>query len=97
MNRPKIDASQETARILVDALHAHAKACDEVVSAVAKLESGNPLFWEQLRDDITAAACLIDGYQAGLDLATPHESTGYKLVPAALIPGVFVLEGRAAA
>ena len=33
-------------------------------------------FAELLRE----AACLLDGYQAGLQLATPHPATGYALV-----------------
>lgn len=52
-----------------------------------------------LRDTLQEAACLLDGYQAGLSLATPHPATGYALVtsqqraglldainPAALLP-----------
>lgn len=33
-----------------------------------------------LRETIEEAACMLDGYQAGLDLVTPHRITGYVLV-----------------
>lgn len=33
-----------------------------------------------LRPLLEEAACLLDGYQAGLELSTPHRSTGYVLV-----------------
>lgn len=35
-----------------------------------------------LRDTLEQAAAMLDGYQAGLILATPHPCTGYVLVRA---------------
>lgn len=34
----------------------------------------------ELRTLLEEAACLLDGYQAGLSLVTPHPSSGYALV-----------------
>lgn len=34
-----------------------------------------------LRDTLQEAACLLNSYQAGLSLATPHPATGHALVP----------------
>ncbi len=35
-----------------------------------------------MRDLLERAACLLDAYQAGLELATPHPATGYRLAAA---------------
>lgn len=33
-----------------------------------------------MRDLLERAACLLDAYQAGLELATPHPATGCRIV-----------------
>lgn len=60
-----IDQNKGLARDLVDRLYAAAD------------RAGN----SDLRELLEDAAVLLDGYQAGLELAAPHPLTGYALVP----------------
>jgi len=59
-----IDQNNGLARYLVDRLHA------------AAARAGN----SELRELLQDSAALLDGYQAGLELAAPHPLTGYALV-----------------
>lgn len=61
-----IDQNKGLARVLVDRLHA------------AAARAGN----SELRKLLEDAAVLLDGYQAGLELAAPNPLTGYALVRA---------------
>lgn len=63
-----INHDRNRARELVEALHA-------VAEHAANDDPGSEL--AQLLQD---AAVLLDSYQAGLILATPHPATGYALV-----------------
>lgn len=58
----------------IDESKARARELVEQLHAIAGRAHGS------LRDTLEEAACLLDGYQAGLELSTPHRSTGYVLV-----------------
>ncbi len=65
-----IDADKHDARAIVDQLHAVA---DSMTAC-------------SLQNLLREAAVLLDGYQAGINIATPHPATGYALVERAKQP-----------
>lgn len=70
MSRPALDSSRDEARELVDFLHKQ--------SAYFRKHGGATLKHEA--DSLGNAAALLDSYQAGITLATPHAVTQVSVI-----------------
>jgi len=77
LRAPRRDEQAE-ARRLVDALYVQMDSLDRMLEE----EAAGPVHTAvmRIRDDLRDAAALLDGYQAGVALATPHPVTRCHLI-----------------